>query len=63
MKTMLIVSISALVPAVAMAHPSMMPHEHPHAISMLPDIAAVMMAAVMVGVGALVLARSKRARK
>ncbi len=63
MKRMLLVSILGLVPAVAGAHPSLLPHEHPHALSMLPDLAAMLMAAVGVGAGVMFLGVLKRAQK
>jgi drug/metabolite transporter (DMT)-like permease len=62
MKRIFLVSVCALVPVVAAAHPSIMPHDHPHATSMLPDIAALLMAAIVVGAGAMFIAISKRQR-
>ena len=35
----------------AFAHPSVVPHDHPHAISMLPDALALVIAALFVGAG------------
>ena len=61
MKKMVLVSIGALVPSLAAAHSSLVPHEHPHAISMLPDIAALLMAAALIGAGAIFLAMKRRA--
>ena len=49
-------SIGVLVPAVPRRIPRWSPHEHPHGVSMLPDLAAVLLAALLVGVGVLVLA-------
>ncbi len=63
MKKIFLVSVGALMPALAAARPSFVPHEHPHTVSMLPDIAALLMAAVVVGAGALVVAVRKRAEK
>ena len=63
MKRLLIVSILTLVPALAAAHPSILPHEHPHGVSMLPDLAAMLMAAVAVGAGVFFVALAKRAQK
>jgi len=45
------------------AHPSIMPHEHPHATSILPAIAVLLMATVAVGVGTLVIEITQRAKK
>jgi len=63
MKRIFLVSVAVLVPALAAAHPSVMPHQHPHEVSMLPDIAALLMAAFAVGAGAIVIAMSKRVGK
>ncbi len=35
----------------AFAHPSVVPHDHPHATSVLPDAFALMLAALFVGAG------------
>jgi hypothetical protein len=63
MKKLLIASILGLLPAVAAAHPSLLAHEHPHAVSLLPDLAAMLMAALAVGTGAVFVAAAKRAQK
>jgi hypothetical protein len=47
----------------AAAHTSIVPHEHPHATSLLPDLVALLIAAVAVGAGAIVVATSRRASK
>jgi hypothetical protein len=60
MKRIFLVSICALVPVVAAAHPSIMPHDHPHEASMLPDLGAVLLAAFLVGVAFTVLRYRQR---
>ncbi len=57
MKRMILVATGVLLPALAAAHPSVVAHEHPHAVSMLPDFAALLMAAVAVGAGVLIFAK------
>jgi hypothetical protein len=47
----------------AAAHPSIVPHDHPHAASLLPDLAALLMAAVVVGTGVIVIAKARKAEK
>ena len=42
----------------AVAHPSVVPHQHPHASSMLPDALALVFAALLVGLGFLALRRT-----
>ena len=37
--------------AAAFAHPSVVPHDHPHAVSLLPDAIALIFAALLVGLG------------
>jgi hypothetical protein len=63
MQRIFLVLIGALMPAAALAHPSVVPHEHPHAASLLPDLTVLLMAAVVVGTGAIVIAMSRRAPK
>ena len=63
MKRIVLVSIGVMVPALASAHTSIVAHEHPHAMSLLPDLAALLMAAVAVGAGIIVVAMSKKAQK
>jgi hypothetical protein len=57
------VLIGALMPVAALAHPSVVPHDHPHAVSLLPDLTALLMATVAVGAGAIVVAMLKKAPK
>jgi|tagenome__1003787_1003787.scaffolds.fasta_scaffold20588006_3 hypothetical protein len=37
----------------AQAHPSLIPHEHPHATSMLPDVGMLVVASIVLFSGAL----------
>jgi hypothetical protein len=60
MRTVVITLVVALNAAAAHAHPSVVPHEHPHAASVLPDALALLMAALVVGLG---LAALRRIRK
>ena len=62
MKKMSLIAMAMLVPAVALAHPSIVPHEHPHGLSLLPDLGALLLAAVFVG-EALIVFRHRRSAK
>jgi hypothetical protein len=59
MKRAFLVSIGVMVPASALAHPSVMPHQHPHGVSLLPDLGALLLAALLVG-GAVIAVRQIR---
>jgi hypothetical protein len=59
MKRAFLVSIGAVVPAAALAHPSTVAHEHPHGLSLLPDLGALLLAALLVG-GAFIVVRQIR---
>ncbi len=57
MKTLVSAVTMALMTASAFAHPSVVAHEHPHGVSWLPDVAALLMAVrVMVGAGVILFA-------
>jgi len=43
--------IALLAPQAAFAHDSTVPHVHPHALSMLPDYTAILLAAALVACG------------
>jgi hypothetical protein len=60
MKRAFLVSIGVMVPASALAHPSVMPHQHPHGVSLLPDLGALLLAALVVGGAALALRRIRK---
>lgn len=44
----------------AFAHNSLAPHEHPHETSMLPDMFALLFAALLVGLGFVALRRFRK---
>ena len=44
----------------AFAHPSVVPHEHPHAVSVLPDVTLLAIAALMVGCAVVVLRKFRK---
>ena len=60
MRTVVMTLALALNVAAARAHPSVVPHDHPHATSMLPDALALLMAALMVGLGFVALRNLKK---
>ena len=60
MKTLLSTFLIGLSGAAAFAHPSVVPHDHPHATSVLPDALALILAAVVVGLGFVALRRIRR---
>ena len=60
MKRLLIVASAVLNAGVAFAHTSLVPHEHPHHSSMLPDALALMTAALMVGAGVIAYRRFRK---
>lgn len=47
----LLAAAFAVLPASAFAHDSTVPHMHPHASSMLPEYAAMLLAAALVACG------------
>lgn len=49
----LIVPILIAVTAAADAHPSLVPHEHPHGVSILPDLGTIVVASIVLFSGAL----------
>ena len=60
MKRLLIVASAVLTAGAAFAHTSLVPHEHPHHSSMLPDALALMTAALMVGAGVIAYRRFRK---
>jgi hypothetical protein len=60
MKRAFPVLIGFMVPALAAAHPSVVAHEHPHGFSVLPDLGAVLLATLLVGVGIVVLRQMRK---
>ncbi|MET0279049.1 MAG: hypothetical protein ABW198_12035 [Pseudorhodoplanes sp.] len=63
MKTTFLVLVGVFVPELAAAHTSIMPHQHPHEVGMLPDLAAMLMAAVAVSAGVIAIGLRKKAAK
>jgi hypothetical protein len=60
MRTIVLGLATALNAEAALAHASLVPHDHPHAVSLLPDAAALVCAAVLVGAGFAALRRIRR---
>jgi hypothetical protein len=60
MKTLAFATLAVLNAGAAFAHSSLVPHEHPHASSMLPDGLALMLAALLVGAGFIAFRRLGR---
>jgi predicted transporter len=60
MKILVIVASAVLNAGAAFAHTSIVPHEHPHHSSMLPDGLALVMAALLVGAGVLAYRRIRK---
>lgn len=60
MKTAILTLAVALNAVIAFAHTSLVPHEHPHAASPLPDIVVFGVAAVLVGFGLLMLRKFRK---
>lgn len=60
MKTMMSAVMMALTAGTALAHPSVVPHDHPHALSWLPDAGALLLAAFLVGAGIVVFRRFRK---
>jgi hypothetical protein len=49
----LLSSVLSLVALAAGAHESLAPHDHPHGVSMLPDLGAIAVGAVLLAAGLL----------
>jgi hypothetical protein len=60
MKMLVLAAIAALNAGVAFAHPSFVPHAHPHHGGMLPDALALVLAALLVGTGFVVFRRMRK---
>jgi multisubunit Na+/H+ antiporter MnhC subunit len=60
MKTLAFAAWAALNAGTAFAHTSLVPHEHPHHTSMLPDALALVLAAVVVGAGVVAFRRMRK---
>jgi hypothetical protein len=57
MRRILFIAPLLVIAGAALAHPSLAPHEHPHDVSALPDIAALALGAFVIGVAWLVVRR------
>ena len=55
MKKLLLTFVASLASTAAIAHTSVVPHTHPHDVSILPDLSAMLLAAVIVAGGAFAL--------
>lgn len=51
---------AALSTGTAFAHSSLVPHQHPHGTSLLPDALVLVMAAVLIGAGVVALRRLRK---
>lgn len=51
MKIIALAVTMALIGKSAFAHPSVVPHDHPHGLSWLPDVGALLIAAALIGAG------------
>jgi hypothetical protein len=60
MKTLAFAVWAALSAGTAFAHTSLVPHEHPHGTSLLPDALALVIAAVLVGASAVAIRRLRK---
>lgn len=60
MKTSAVAMLAVLNAGAALAHSSLVPHHHPHQGSLLPDMAALALAALLVAAG---VAAFRRLRK
>jgi hypothetical protein len=52
--------MAALYAGGAIAHTSVVPHQHPHESSMLPDVLALALAALFVGAGVVMLRKFRK---
>jgi hypothetical protein len=60
MRTFLSALAVVLNAGAAFAHPSVVPHEHPHAVSVLPDVMLLAVAALMIGFGVVVIRKYRK---
>ncbi len=60
MKTLISMLLAGVSGTSAVAHTSLAPHDHPHAISMLPDALALVTAALLVGAGVVAYRRIRK---
>ena len=60
MKKLILICVAVTVSTAAHAHDSLVPHVHPHDVSILPDLYAMLGAAIAVASGLLVLRKIMR---
>ena len=56
----LVLILSALTAGAAQAHESLVPHTHPHGVSMLPGVEVIGVAALVLAVTVILIAQFKR---
>jgi len=60
MKRLFLICFTSAVSTAAFAHNSVAPHTHPHDVSMLPDLSAMLLAVLAIACGAFVLRKFGR---
>jgi flagellar biogenesis protein FliO len=60
MKIIALAVTMAFIAGTAFAHTSVVPHEHPHGLNWLPDVGALLIAAVLVGAGVFAFRRFRK---
>jgi hypothetical protein len=55
MKRLVLICLASAASSAAVAHNSVVPHTHPHELSILPDLSAMLVAALLVAGGVLAL--------
>lgn len=60
MRTLAFAAWAVLSAGTAFAHTSIVPHEHPHQTSALPDVLALALAALLVGAGVVAFRRLRK---
>lgn len=59
MKKLFVTCLASIASTAAIAHTSVVPHTHPHDVSILPDLSAMLLAAVVVACGVFALRKIK----
>lgn len=59
MKRLLLNSVAMAAATPALAHTSVVPHGHPHELSVLPDVSAMALAALVVACGVFALRKMR----
>ncbi|HKY86603.1 MAG TPA: hypothetical protein VJL90_07585 [Pseudorhodoplanes sp.] len=60
MKRLFLIALMTAASTAAMAHTSSVPHVHPHDVSILPELSAMFVAALIVACGAFVVRKFGR---